>query len=72
MNLKSKLFGFGAASLLALSMTSGVMAQESKTATANFIEGQCTFSVDTLAVSFGSWTWAGGTWNSGENTVPRI
>jgi len=28
MNLKSKLFGFGAASLLALSMTTGVMAQE--------------------------------------------
>jgi type 1 fimbria pilin len=60
MNLKNKLIGFGAASILALTMTTGVMAQTSTTgAGVELVPGQCSVQAKTSNINFGEWQWDG-------------
>lgn len=66
MNLKSKLFGFAAASVIALSMTTGVMAQDVHNANGNADlmpygggTGSCSVSFTKATMDFGEWTWNG-------------
>ncbi|HWV23591.1 MAG TPA: hypothetical protein VNZ58_05335 [Thermomicrobiales bacterium] len=73
MNLKSRLLGIGTASILALGMTSGVMAQndgndqgdeESQTVgvAVNLVEGVCSFDLSATDLDFGDLTWDGVEW----------
>lgn len=64
MNLKSKLVGFGAATLLSLSMASGVMAQDGHSFTdsdlnVDLVPNVCSVSASTSDVTFGPWEFDG-------------
>lgn len=77
MNLKSKLLGISAASVLALGMTSGVMAQnggndddQRETVDVSVVlvddgnGGMCSFTLDQTNVDFGELTWDGTGWTT--------
>ncbi len=62
MNLKSKIFGFAAASVFALTMTTGAMAAQplEATSTVNLAAGTCALvDVASTTASFGEWKWNG-------------
>lgn len=63
MNLKSKVFGFAAASVLALSMTTGVMAADDDSAnisgSATLVPGICQIDVTQSNTNFGTWKYDG-------------
>lgn len=57
MNLKTKAFGLFAGSILALSLTTGVMAQDTSVTLAD--GDGCAATMIASAINFGSWTWDG-------------
>ncbi len=59
MNLKSKIFGFAAASIFALSMTTGAMANDSVGGQVELVKGVCSVSINQASVDFGDWTYNG-------------
>jgi hypothetical protein len=68
MNLKSKLFGFGATALLALSITTGAMAADGSTpAHVNLVPrngGNCSMTVTAGTISFDDRVWTGTAWTN--------
>lgn len=61
MNLKSKVFGFAAATALSLSMMSGAMAANTDSVTGSVILAPtyCSVTIDQASVNFGTWQWNG-------------
>lgn len=64
MNVRSRLFGFGAAAVLSLSMMSGAMAatSDSTDVSVKLTPGDCTVSVDQSNINFGEWQYLNDEW----------
>ncbi len=59
MNVKTKALGLVAGSILALSLTTGVMAETTDVTLAENASGSCTAVVTEASASFGTYTWNG-------------
>lgn len=65
MNLKTKALGLVAGSLIAISLTTGVMAQDAQAVLADNASGDCSVSVEAGKFDMGTFIWNGSAYTGG-------